>query len=245
MARRDEGCASIGCLGICFLAVVGMCSGLGSGTSGSSGSVPIDAPSTSAPALPPPTPPVVVEDARPSEPRELRVGPRGGCYYVTDGGEKNYVDRSECRRAGASADPRPLAAPGAEPSEARPSGAGSPSIDGAGTYAAPQPLVPAGSGFAPDAGSRAPGFPQLHVGPRGGCYYISDSGSKRYVDRAACRRAGGSAAPEPLTAIGSGSAGGGSRRSGGGRQLHVGPRGGCYYINGSGNKTYVDRSECY
>ena len=29
-----------------------------------------------------------------------------------------------------------------------------------------------------------------------------------------------------------------------GRQLHVGPRGGCYYINGNGNKTYVDRSFC-
>lgn len=26
--------------------------------------------------------------------------------------------------------------------------------------------------------------------------------------------------------------------------LHVGPKGGCYYINSSGNKTYVDRSYC-
>jgi len=24
----------------------------------------------------------------------------------------------------------------------------------------------------------------------------------------------------------------------------TGPRGGCYYINGNGNKTYVDRSLC-
>lgn len=29
-----------------------------------------------------------------------------------------------------------------------------------------------------------------------------------------------------------------------GRTLHVGPRGGCYYINSNGNKTYVDRSYC-
>lgn len=29
-----------------------------------------------------------------------------------------------------------------------------------------------------------------------------------------------------------------------GHSLHVGPKGGCYYINSSGNKTYVDRSEC-
>ncbi len=29
-----------------------------------------------------------------------------------------------------------------------------------------------------------------------------------------------------------------------GKILHTGPRGGCYYINSSGNKSYVDRSEC-
>lgn len=28
------------------------------------------------------------------------------------------------------------------------------------------------------------------------------------------------------------------------RDLIRGPRGGCYYINGNGNKTYVDRSRC-
>jgi hypothetical protein len=29
-----------------------------------------------------------------------------------------------------------------------------------------------------------------------------------------------------------------------GKQLYKGPQGGCYYINDSGNKTYVDASEC-
>lgn len=29
-----------------------------------------------------------------------------------------------------------------------------------------------------------------------------------------------------------------------GKQLWTGPKGGCYYINSNGNKTYVDRSEC-
>ncbi|MBE7688426.1 hypothetical protein G1K66_08385 [Tenacibaculum finnmarkense] len=29
-----------------------------------------------------------------------------------------------------------------------------------------------------------------------------------------------------------------------GKTLHTGPKGGCYYINSSGNKSYVDRSEC-
>ena len=27
-------------------------------------------------------------------------------------------------------------------------------------------------------------------------------------------------------------------------QLYIGPKGGCYYINSSGNKTYVDRGYC-
>jgi len=29
-----------------------------------------------------------------------------------------------------------------------------------------------------------------------------------------------------------------------GKPLHIGSKGGCYYINSNGNKTYVDRSEC-
>jgi len=29
-----------------------------------------------------------------------------------------------------------------------------------------------------------------------------------------------------------------------GNTLYTGPRGGCYYYNSNGNKTYVDRSEC-
>jgi hypothetical protein len=42
----------------------------------------------------------------------------------------------------------------------------------------------------------------------------------------------------------SSSGGGGSRRSSGSRVYHTGPRGGCYYYNRSGNKQYVDRSNC-
>lgn len=29
-----------------------------------------------------------------------------------------------------------------------------------------------------------------------------------------------------------------------GNQLWTGPKGGCYYYNSNGNKTYVDRSKC-
>jgi len=37
---------------------------------------------------------------------------------------------------------------------------------------------------------------------------------------------------------------GGGCGSHNGKSLQKGPDGGCYYINSSGNKTYVDRSEC-
>ncbi|MGD1957729.1 MAG: hypothetical protein ACFB2Y_02690 [Fulvivirga sp.] len=37
---------------------------------------------------------------------------------------------------------------------------------------------------------------------------------------------------------------GNSSQSSGGRRYIRGPRGGCYYINSNGNKTYVDRSKC-
>lgn len=30
-----------------------------------------------------------------------------------------------------------------------------------------------------------------------------------------------------------------------GKQLYLGPKGGCYYYNSNGNKEYVDRSECH
>lgn len=45
---------------------------------------------------------------------------------------------------------------------------------------------------------------------------------------------------------GSGNPGGSSNGCGtyNGRSLIIGPKGGCYYINSNGNKTYVDRSYC-
>jgi hypothetical protein len=115
---------------------------------------------------------------------------------------------------------------------------------------APQPQVaaPAPPALPPviveDA--RPPSAPrELHVGPRGGCYYVSDSGNKTYVARSECAGISAPAVPEQRLVAPALESSAPTRGSGGGRQLHVGPRGGCYYINGSGNKTYVDRSACY
>jgi hypothetical protein len=37
--------------------------------------------------------------------RVYYAGPRGGCYYVTDSGEKQYVDSSLCRQGALARDP--------------------------------------------------------------------------------------------------------------------------------------------
>lgn len=209
MAGRNEGCASIGCLGLVLLFLIAMCTGGGSDGDTGGGYDPTDLHPSSAPA--PVAPPAVVEDAPPPQPRELHVGPRGGCYYVSDSGNKTYVDRSEC------ADITPPAAAA--------------------------PLLSSPSRSSSEDPRRSDGT-QLHVGSRGGCYYINGSGRKMYVDRSACAGITPPAAAAPQLSSPSGSSSQGPRRSGG-RQLHVGPRGGCYYYNSNGNKTYVDRSECY
>jgi hypothetical protein len=75
-----------------------------------------------------------------------------------------------------------------------------------------------------------------HLGPRGGCYTITPSGNKRYVDRSLCASSTAKPAPKPPPA---GAAPGDS-----GKRYIRGPRGGCYYITASGSKQYVDRSLC-
>ena len=78
---------------------------------------------------------------------------------------------------------------------------------------------------------------QYLTGPRGGCYTLSASGRKRYVDRSLCateapRAAAAAKAPsEPAVAAAE-------------ERYIRGPRGGCYTVSASGRKNYVDRSLC-
>jgi hypothetical protein len=62
-----------------------------------------------------------------------------------------------------------------------------------------------------------------HLGPRGGCYTITSSGNKHYVDRSMCKPGGIPPAQ--------------------GKYLR-GSRGGCYTVDANGNKHYVDRNLC-
>jgi hypothetical protein len=65
-------------------------------------------------------------------------------------------------------------------------------------------------------------------GPRGGCYTVTKSGTKRYVDRSMCDGKGASEKSSPPSS----------------KKYITGPRGGCYYVTASGRKQYVDHSLC-
>ncbi len=82
---------------------------------------------------------------------------------------------------------------------------------------------------------------QYITGPRGGCYYINSNGNKTYVDKSFC--AGTAKTTSSSNKNNEGSYGTSSPSSSG-RQYQRGPKGGCYYINASGNKVYVSRDLC-
>ena len=85
-----------------------------------------------------------------------------------------------------------------------------------------------------------PVFGQYMQGPRGGCYTVTKSGNKRYVDRSLCtpKTASKPAAPGTQTPTMP------SSGQTGARKYITGPRGGCYYVTASGRKQYVDHSMC-
>ncbi len=80
----------------------------------------------------------------------------------------------------------------------------------------------------------------LIKGPKGGCFYYSKSGNKVYVDRSCCSSLGLINGESIKSSI--------SRNPDCGvyksRPLVKGTRGGCYYINRNGNKTYVNKQLC-
>ena len=87
---------------------------------------------------------------------------------------------------------------------------------------------------------RSSGNRVYRVGPRGGCYYVNAQGRRVNTSRTNCGLPARTAAPSRTRSTSR------SRRSySSGRSGYItGPRGGCYYINSNGNKTYVDHSYC-
>ena len=89
----------------------------------------------------------------------------------------------------------------------------------------------------------------FYQGVNGGCYYLSNKGNKVYIDKTRCGSLPLSKpsivvkqAPKPQAkkTIKSNII----KKKTESRTYITGKRGGCYYINSNGNKTYVDKSFC-
>lgn len=97
------------------------------------------------------------------ETRTYYNGPKGGCYYINKNGNKTYVDHSFCNRKSEG-----VAVKVAEVE--------------ADSSSRVMPLM-SGEKQSTQTTQRT-----YYRGPRGGCYYVSASGNKVYVDRSVCDR---------------------------------------------------------
>lgn len=86
-------------------------------------------------------------------------------------------------------------------------------------------------------------YSQYFVGSKGGCYLLTKSGNKRYVDRSMC-----ASKPAAATANGGRAAVATARPAapptGSTSKYHLGARGGCYTLTATGGKRYVYRGMC-
>jgi endonuclease YncB( thermonuclease family) len=87
------------------------------------------------------------------------------------------------------------------------------------------------------------------TGAKGGCYYINSNGNKTYVKKEFCNAASSTKTEvktetkietktdnQPTKSLG--------KKDANGRAYIKGAKGGCYYINSNGNKSYVDKKFC-
>lgn len=84
----------------------------------------------------------------------------------------------------------------------------------------------------------------LHLGPKGGCYFLTPAGNRSYVNRECCdhlRNNGGNKTPLVSPPKRDNDSPCGTYKN---HILFRGPRGGCYYINKNGNKSYIEKSLC-
>lgn len=85
------------------------------------------------------------------------------------------------------------------------------------------------------------------TGSRGGCYYLSPSGKKNYVDKKFCQNSSSSNTSNNSNNSSNSNT---TNNSSNGSTTPTdskyikGSKGGCYYINSKGKKTYVDREKC-
>lgn len=106
-----------------------------------------------------------------SKEREYQLGPRGGCYYLTESGAKKYVDKKHCSEVkDSTAQPAVREKKEPEPKDNEPKKENEPTEPE--SKPAEKPVSKDGRTYI--------------KGSRGGCYYINSSGKKIYVDRGLC-----------------------------------------------------------
>lgn len=138
--------------------------------------------------------------------RKYFLGSRGGCYYLTASGRKTYVDRNLCDGITKSSD--------------------------AGKTDKKEEKTESTKKSDPEER-------KYFKGSRGGCYYLTASGAKKYVDRSLCEDGAPDKAEPPEKNKEEK-----PPENTGDRKYFKGSRGGCYYLSPSGRKVYVDRSLC-
>ena len=114
---------------------------------------------------------VAVTVSFPQSPQYVQ-GPRGGCYEVTKSGVKKSVNRSLC-------------APNGSTNQSTQTGSGAQGRTKAQPPANNAP--PVSSTSVPAETKVVKGNRTYVKGPKGGCYYVTASGRKEYVDRSMCQ----------------------------------------------------------
>lgn len=204
---------------------------------------------------------VLTAESLAQAPQYIR-GPRGGCYEVTKSGGKRPVKQGLCDSQRASE----VKTPDLPPANQQPLPAEQNKVS------APSRTAPKVSKTNASTASSVEGSQTGHtytLGPKGGCYELTKSGSKRSVDRGFCNSAPATRAeipstvpakqqptmPEPSRASTPDQLPAeaqrtiqpratNAERNQNGHTYITGPRGGCYYVTASGRKQYVDHSMC-
>lgn len=167
MAGRTQGCAAIGCLGLCFMLLVAMCTG---GESDAEADWGTRRPPPPIVNVPPPAPAADLGEWFYAHGNlNVRSAPRADATLVRtlrrgDRMELGSKDENGWARlfGGATAEEYVYRASDlvrVEPPDAEPS---------------------------PERRRSGSASRELHRGPRGGCYYYTGSGNKQYVDRSLC-----------------------------------------------------------
>lgn len=185
-------------------------------------------------------PPAKENDKTDDDDREYLLGPRGGCYYLTASGRKTYVNKKFCENLPAASDTKKPDVPTDKQTDK------------------PTDKKEAKKNDKEKKSTKKTGSDQREyfTGSRGGCYYLTASGNKKYVDKKFCEAASPNApndaedekenkeqnekkADEKSTDDAPA-----NKSDGKGRTYIRGSRGGCYYLTESGRKKYVDRDLC-